>query len=157
MRLTKWLSRKPYTKATWIMAITSCIMVLTLLQNHHVIRQNAEALRTAVQSLNLQALVFSNATQQLEIEKKTRLHPELQCAWEYIDLTNNQSTCAFFLRNIGTASATNICVYGPPVVACVTSNHVFTFQVSGGTRSPSSLEGKTELLPGEQAKLERIK
>src|SRR5438876_745814 len=77
-----WFYRKPQTKATWIMVFISCVMMWTLVQNRHVIQENANALQNAAQSLELQKIATSNAMHQIQIEEETRLNPELECAYD---------------------------------------------------------------------------
>jgi hypothetical protein len=86
-KITGWFSKKPQTKATWIMVFVSCVMMLTLYQNHRVIDDNAKALQTAFESLELQKVATSNAIHQIEIEEETRLNPELECAYDRDDKT----------------------------------------------------------------------
>lgn len=62
-------------------------MMLTLYQNHRVIDDNAKALQTAFESLELQKVATSNAIHQIEIEEETRLNPELECAYDRDDKT----------------------------------------------------------------------
>jgi hypothetical protein len=146
MKVSGWLSKKPRTKATWIMVLISCVMMGTLIQNHEVIKQNAQVLKNAVQSLELQKLATSNVLHQIQIEEETRLNPDLECAY-------NPHSNHFVVRNAGTAPATTIYL-AKTIVACVQSNQVLDFadfrKDGPGIQFPS-LVGKQILQPGEQA------
>lgn len=152
-RIAVWLTKKPQTKATWIMVFVSCVMMWTLIQNQKVIIQNARTLQTTVESLELQKIATSNAIQQLQIEEETRKNPELECAYSYGHIVTNYG---FVLRNVGNAPATN--VYLRVSAACVTSNSVYTLEYCrvpiGNGMAP--LVGKLMLTPGEQADVQDL-
>src|SRR5438045_6697805 len=113
--ISVWLTKKPQTKATWIMVFISCVMMWTLIQNQRVISQNGRTLETTIQSLELQKVATSNAISQLQIEEETRLNPELECAY-------NPYGGVFAVRNVGTKAAENI--FLQTTVFSVSSNQV---------------------------------
>ena len=165
MGLLNWLSKRPYTKATWIMAVATCIMAIassvmmwTLRQNQKVIQQNAMTLQHTTESLELQRISTSNAVQQLKVEQETRLHPELECGNMLDESRSPRGGFNFALRNVGTAPATNINMR--TFVICVTSNravHLLTNQQSRFRGiAPALSHRKTDLLPGEQANADGI-
>src|SRR5258707_11546119 len=120
-------------------------MVWSLRQNVAVISQNGQTLKATVESLELQKLVTSNALRQLDIEEKTRLHPDLACAYDSINKL-------FVLHNGGSAPATNI--FLTTSVLCVTSNQAVDFQgphLGTGFSFPCLSSNKNSLLPGEQS------
>jgi hypothetical protein len=147
-KIGSWLSKKPQTKATWIMVFVSCVMTWTLIQNQRVINQNARTLQTTVQSLELQKITTSNELQQLQIEEETRLNPELECA--YNPYYNN-----FLIRNVGTMPAENIFIQ--TMVFCVSSNGVFQLvPISAGTGTILPPLDKRILIPGEAGTANQI-
>jgi hypothetical protein len=147
-RITVWLTKKPQTKATWIMVFVSFVMMWTLIQNQRVISQNGRTLEATIQSLELQKVATSNAISQLQIEQETRLNPELECAYNWAGKT-------FVFRNVGTMAAENI--FLQTQVFSVHSNEVFRLSqtpgVSGTVIPP--LE-KQFLLPGETANANQV-
>jgi hypothetical protein len=100
-------------------------MVWTLHQNNQLIQQNAHLLKDTVESLDLQRTATSNALEQLQIDRLTRLDPKLECGYTISSFTSNAPfrRYSFVLRNVGTATATNI--FMSTTVALVTSNQVF--------------------------------
>lgn len=147
-RITVWLTKKPQTKATWIMVFISCVMMWTLHQNQIVIKDNAKALEATLASLQLQKVTTSNAIHQIEIEEETRLNPNLECAYNWAD-------DSFLFRNVGTTAAKDI--FLNTSVYSIRSNEVMqldSFRLGSGSILPP-LE-KEVLLPGETAKALQI-
>jgi hypothetical protein len=146
--ISKWLTTKPQTKATWIMVLISCVMMLTLCQNCRVIGDSSRALQTAMQSLELQKIITTNTVHELEIEEETRLYPELECMYD--PFGNN-----FVIRNVGTTTAENI--FLNTSVFSVSSNGVFQLSpISGFGGMVSPPLEKVVLEPGQIAKVKPV-